>query len=713
MIYYPVVINKTDTAKKAGINWKKIDKPRGEVRTMDRKFFQKTCWCRCPNQQESMEYSFFRRDFHLDREAILDIAVSADSRYNLFLDGKFLGRGPTRGDLEHYHFEEYRVSVEPGDHVLAAEVLYWQDGMMVPYSEIHYMTSAFLCAGTCGDIDLSTPGEWLSLADLSRKSLPWRRSWSGIGLPIPPMEELFSENAVINWNALPAPLNNWIVPEVVAGTCLADACMDPAARWKLTPSEVPQMTAEPIPGIRVIRGEGLSAENGIITGTVPAGKHTYLLDLGKYYTAVYHFKGFGGNGLCRIAYAESLWNAEGKKRDRGPGASGTVGGKGYSDLLHLSGKEIEFHSFWFRAGRYVELTFETETPFRLDSLKAEFTHAQLKRKKGLAFPKDPVLAKICETAWHTLLCCAHEHLSDCPYYEQLQYVGDVRIQALILYEATADERFGRQAIRQFDHSRIASGLTASRYPSNFRQVIPEFSLFWIMMIDDHYRFFTNNSVIAEHWNGIRDVLEHFEKKRESSGLIGYPGDWNFSDWVQGWPHGVSNRGEKLPETLFNLIYAESCRIAADLAEKIGIDGSEYREQRLRTLEAVNELCYENGTGLYTDVPGRAWYSQHVQAWAILSGAAPEERREFLKNAILSDERLAPCTFYFSFYLLQVMEKLNDEVGMRKILERWEKILDWGFTTFPERPTPDTRSDCHAWSSGPLYFLLRKNFSEKI
>ena len=222
---------------------------------MDRKFFQKSYWCRCPDHPESAEYSFFRREFHLEREAILDIAVSADSRYNLFLDGKFLGRGPTRGDLEHYHFEEYRITVAPGDHVLAAEVLHWLDGMLIPWSEIHYQTSAFLCAGTCGEIDLSTPGEWLSIADLSRKSLPWRRSWSGTAyLPAPPMEELFSEHAVIDWNALHISLENWAVPEYVAGTCLADACKtDPAARWKLIPSEVPQMIAEPISGIWPVR----------------------------------------------------------------------------------------------------------------------------------------------------------------------------------------------------------------------------------------------------------------------------------------------------------------------------------------------------------------------------------------------------------------------------------------------------------------------------
>lgn len=124
----------------------------------------------------------------------------------------------------------------------------------------------------------------------------------------------------------------------------------------------------------------------------------------------------------------------------------------------------------------------------------------------------------------------------------LQYVGDARIQALITYLATGDDRFGRQAIRQFEHSRSGSGLTLSRYPKNFPQIIPEFSLFWILMIRDHFEHFHDPEIILEHWNGIRDVIDSFLKHRLKCGLISQPGEWNFSDWVQDWSGGRSNHG---------------------------------------------------------------------------------------------------------------------------------------------------------------------------
>ena len=39
-----------------------------------------------------------------------------------------------------------------------------------------------------------------------------------------------------------------------------------------------------------------------------------------------------------------------------------------------------------------------------------------------------------------------------------------------------------------------------------------------------------------------------------------------------------------------------------------------------------------------------------------------------------------------------------------ILAPWQRTIDNGFTTFPERPE-NTRSDCHAWSASPIYDFL--------
>ena len=44
----------------------------------------------------------------------------------------------------------------------------------------------------------------------------------------------------------------------------------------------------------------------------------------------------------------------------------------------------------------------------------------------------------------------------------------------------------RKALLDFYHSRIPEGLTQGRYPSSRYQVIPPFSLWWIVMIHDYW-----------------------------------------------------------------------------------------------------------------------------------------------------------------------------------------------------------------------------------
>lgn len=663
-------------------------------------------WCRIPGGKA--DCSLFRRKFHLDAPARLRLLVSADSRYNLYLDGEFLGRGPVRGDLEHYHYACCEAELAAGEHLLAAEVLHWSDGILAPWSEVHY-AAAFLLLGECGGENLSTSGAWKCCADTRRRLRRWEEAWNHSGnVPIAPMEEYSGGTALEDWNTFSFDDSGWMEPERVAFPCFAGSCrVDPPSRWKLRASSIPPMEAEAIRIASILSGESgslhLSAE-GNLCGSVPAGKHILLLDLGRYYTHLPRLRAEGGAGSCRMAYAEALFLEGAKCARRDPVPGGAIGEHGYADRIEFAGGKTKFQPFWYRSGRYVELEFELSQAVELE-LRFEFLAYPLKRRVEFHAPEDPALERIFETAWHTARCCAHEHYEDCPYWEQMQYAGDTRIQALISYIGSGDGRLGRQAIRQFDESRIASGLTMSRYPTNFRQVIPGFSLFWIMMVADHYSFFHDAELIREHWNGIRDVLDLFEAHRQESGLIGPVAGWNFSDWVPGWPYGSSSRGEELPETLLNLLYAECCRLAGELAETAGAESSGYADRRARVLAAVNRFCYSEKEQLYTDVPGRPWYSQHANAWAVLAGAATGTRAEKLADAVMEDPRLARCTLYFSFYLLELMRKLNRYDDFRKILDQWSAILDAGFTTFPERPG-ETRSDCHAWSAGPFYQLLK-------
>ena len=83
--------------------------------------------------------------------------------------------------------------------------------------------------------------------------------------------------------------------------------------------------------------------------------------------------------------------------------------------------------------------------------------------------------------WNGVRLGAFETYMDTPYWEQLQYVGDTRVQALLSVYLSGDDRLMRSAIAQFEQSRIPDGITTSRYPSALPQLIPPFSLIYVAM----------------------------------------------------------------------------------------------------------------------------------------------------------------------------------------------------------------------------------------
>src|SRR5688572_10039817 len=63
-----------------------------------------------PFEQESNRFVYFRRVFELSsapQNALLHI--SADGRYQLFVNGAFIGRGPARCDPAYQYYDSYEI----------------------------------------------------------------------------------------------------------------------------------------------------------------------------------------------------------------------------------------------------------------------------------------------------------------------------------------------------------------------------------------------------------------------------------------------------------------------------------------------------------------------------------------------------------------------------------------------------------------------------
>jgi alpha-L-rhamnosidase len=335
------------------------------------------------------------------------------------------------------------------------------------------------------------------------------------------------------------------------------------------------------------------------------------------------------------------------------------------------------------------------------------------REIGSFESSDPALKSVWDVGWRTARNCAGESYYDCPYYEQLQYVGDTRIQCLVSLAVSGDERLMRNAISLFNDSRMPEGLTMSRYPSGLPQIIPPFSLFWTLMVHDYWMYRNDPVFVRSFLTGIEGVMEWYENRVDSTGMLGPMPYWHFVDWPNEWPWdttrgigGVPEGGETGHSSILSLQFVDALRHAAELFDAFERPETALRYRKLADSiqQAVKSQCWDADKGMLRDLPEKPVFSQHANTLAVLTDLVPYPEQKAFIQKITDDKNLIQCTLYFRFYLLRAMKKagLGDEYI--RMLEPWRDMLKLGLTTFAERPEP-TRSDCHAWSASPNYELL--------
>jgi hypothetical protein len=308
--------------------------------------------------------------------------------------------------------------------------------------------------------------------------------------------------------------------------------------------------------------------------------------------------------------------------------------------------------------------------------------------------------------WNGARIGAFETYMDTPFWEQLQYVGDTRIQGLISLYVAGDDRLVRQAIEQFDASRIPEGLTASRYPSALTQIIPPFSLIYVAMVHDYLMHRNDPAFVRERLPGVRGILDWYGRHVDATGMLGPMPYWNYVDWTNPWDRGVPPGADNGHSTTISLLYVYALQRAAELEEAIGVRGAgtDYRARAQSVRAAVRARAWDSARGLFRDLPDSSSYSQQTNVLAVLTDAVPIAEQARVMEKVLSDKTLTPASYYFSFYVLEALRKAG--LGDRYIeqLAPWQAMLKLGLTSAPENPEP-TRSDTHAWAAHPNYGLL--------
>lgn len=677
--------------------------------------------------QEVKDYGVykFRKTFTLDaKPATFTVHVSADNRYKLYVNGMQVSEGPARGDVYHWNYETVDLAphLKAGTNVIAA--LVWNEGAWKPEAQISLMTAFVLQGATAAEEIVNTNVSWKSKKDEGYQPLPARSTGYYVAGP---GELIDLRKQLTNWEKPEFNDSEWAPARYVLPAQLKGAFDFSPHAWMLVPRPIPAMeqTVQRLQSVR--KAKGITPPPGFPQSPAPLvvpakTKVSLILDNGALTNAYPTLRFSKGRGAAlSVTYTEALYLHTNQKLSGNwvphmpKGNRQEIEGKlliGRRDSLLSDGTDNQtFTSLWWRTYRYVMLNIETkDEPLTVEDIYGTFTGYPFQLNAKLETDL-PALQKNMEIGWRTARLCANETYMDCPYYEQLQYVGDTRIQAMVSLYNSGDDRLVKNAIDQIDNSRLAEGLTMSRFPTAMPQLIPPFSLWWIGMVHDYWRYGRDTTYVKEKLPGVRQVLTAFQRYQQPDGSLRNVPYWIFSDWVEGfgWKDGVAPLGKDGSSAVLDLQLLLAFQAAAQLEAAEGLkDMAAAYEAKARQLALVIQQQYwDSGRGLYADTSDKQYFSQHTNSLAILAGVAPAQPASEIGRKLLTDTSLAPASIYFKYYLHQALVKAGYGNDYLKWLSKWDENIQMGLTTWSEiSDVNNARSDCHAWGSSPNIEFFR-------
>lgn len=670
-------------------------------------------WIAAPGD-DGREYGvyYFRKQLELAaRPAGFIIHVSADNRYKLFVNDSLVSLGPTRGDLYNWNYETVDLApyLVAGKNIIAAIV--WNEADHRPEAQMSFRTAFIVQGNSAAEEKLNTNNTWKCFRD---------RAYHPIGgFFAASVGELVDRNKTVNhWTSAQFDDSAWpFANKLIDGQPKG---LSDGFGWMLVPSPLPprELTYQRIPVVRKATGipmpVGFPAAKTAVT--IPANTTATLILDQTFLTNAYVTLRFskGKNAGISMRYAESMvveFTQYGARKGNRNDVEGKIFSGRKDSLVSDGSNDQVYTNLNFRTFRYIQLLVQTQSePLTIDDCYGTFTGYPFQQPARFV-TDDNGINKILEIGWRTARLNAWETYMDCPYYEQLQYIGDTRVQAMITYYNSADNRLPRNAIELMDQSRLTDGVTLSRYPSKGTQIISTFSLWYIGILHDYWLYRGDSSFISSKLPGARAILDFFSRYQEADGSLKNTPYWTFVDWANGpnWSVGAPPKGTDGSSAILDLQLLWAYQWAAGLESKMGLSyySNNYTKKAAQLKQTIQRKYWNAARGLYADTKEQNSFSQHANSLAILTGMLNKAGMTAVAKRMLADNTLTQCTIYFKYYLHQALVKAGLGDGYMDWLDIWHKNIAAGLTTWTEDSNIDyTRSDCHAWGSSPNIEFFR-------
>lgn len=654
----------------------------------------------------------FRRTFIIENiPDSFPVYVSADNRYELYINGQRIGMGPARGDLFNWRYEEYDLTpyLRKGKNVLAAQVVNF--GEFAPVAQMSNQTAFILQQGEYENATIFTGDKhWKVAQNPAYSPLKYDNQVPGY-YAAGPGDLVDYSKFIWNWQAVDFDDSSWQTAKKVADGKTHGARNN--SLWYLTPRTIPPMEEKMERFYSIRDFMGIPSMNPFIQGgnplIIPPNSTVTLLIDNQSETVGFPVltTSKGKNSKIKLTYSESLYHPNKTKGNRNE-----IEGKkilGYSDIiLPDGGLQRTFSPLWWRTFRYIQMNIETgPEELIIEDFYNRFTAYPFQLNASFE-SNDANLTKLWDMCWRTSRLCAFETYMDCPYYEQLNYIGDTRIQALVSLYLSGDDRLMKDAITLFESSRNYLGITQARYPTRSFLIIPPYSLFLIGMEHDFLMYRNSPEFIKPYLPGMEATLNFYKKYLNDNYLLEKLDWWQFTDWSKEFTGGMPPETETGQSANLSLQYLYAIQQAVEIFRFFGKDAEAdyWNEIGEKIGQSVMKNCYDSSKQLIAETPEKKEFSQHSNIMALLTNIIPADQQKQTMLKILEDKSLHQTTLYFKFYLFKALKQTGMGDLFTSQLATWYSIIEQGYSTCGETGEPHhDRSDCHAWSASPAFFFL--------
>lgn len=636
----------------------------------------------------------FRKTFTLSQTTgKADLAIFADSRYRLFLNGAYVGQGPARAPHGWHYYDVFDVAskLRPGLNVIAVEVRWYGRGLawyIPPPSASGLFQSkghgALLCQLEMGEGAsqqvIGTDGTWKTAEDPA-----W--DWNTPELSALGNVEVYHASRVIKgWTAPQFDDSGWITASVTRSFWgLSSPPEEPYTHLELRPMAYP-LEREMAPAKVVDAGVAKPAQEAspFIGGNPLASRGRAMAD--EHHTSQ----------LSILSNAAALTSSSDNDYAQIQPASG--GGTPYVILdmgrevdgylqffvdspqpasIHIGWSEMMEHgditanepggnfvaeydvapgtqhwTMWGWHGlRFVELSFPSlSAPLRFH-VGLRFSTANLAHA-GSFESSSPLLTQLWHMGAYTLQLCTLDGTMDCPTREQRQWLGDGDVELRVNGVANGNLDLARKFLMDAGRDEWRDGAVPmfSDSGENPPILIDDYIFSFVNALSEYYLETGDRDFVLSLYPYVVRAMMWFQAYRLPDGLLGPVPYWVFLDW--------SNPDKKGESSILNALYAHTLDNAARFADMAGdaYHARIFRSDEANVRAAFNQRFWNAGSDLYVDAWDHGAQSgsigQLANADAVQYGFAPADRIPEILKAITDPSRvriggLNPATNQFS------------------------------------------------------------------